>query len=147
MTLKTQHIFHLSSDDSKKSHANNSNHDFIVELGQNLSLKGNWSVEITEFRCMLTNSSVTKNIHIYCDLCEHSYCGGRYSPILRRIPVAKAKRIEKAFIQTYPLKVITTQLQCIQFFITGDDNKQVSFTKEPVRLTLRLLNHDTNVCT
>ncbi len=138
MTSVKQHMLFLSSADSHKHYANNTKNEFLIELGQMYDLKGTWTVELMEIQCSLASKDTSKYIYVLTDLCENSYIKDKHLPILRRIPLTNDKRIEKTFIQPYAVKVVHSQIQRLRVYITNEHNKPISFSSEPLYLTLRL---------
>ena len=138
MSAIKQHMLFLCSNDSAKLYLNNSKNDFIIELGETYELNGTWTVELMDIQCSLANNTISKHMYVFTDLCEHSYVNDKHLPILRRIPLLKKKNIDKSFAQPYAVKVAHSQIQRIRVYIMDEKNKPVSFSSEPVYLTLRL---------
>ncbi len=140
MTSTKQHMLFLCSTDSSKLYPNNTSNDFIVELGQTYELNGEWTVELTELRCSLDNTK-TKQLYVYSDLCDSSYVKNKHLPLLGNIPVTSPKKTVEQFVNPYAIKVVHTQLQRLRIYIKDESDTPVSFSKEPLYLTLRLKKH------
>lgn len=48
-------------------------------------MKGDWTVELTEFRNSKLIKTTDQEIFVYCSVCDDSIVGGSQKPLLRRI--------------------------------------------------------------
>lgn len=71
--------------DSSTVHSDNKPQDFRVRLPRPLPMKGDWTVELTEFRNSKLIKTTDQEIFVYCSVCDDSIVGGSQKPLLRRI--------------------------------------------------------------
>ena len=120
----------------------NSNNTFTIELGQSYDLDGHWTIELLEFKCLFGDVKPDM-LHVHCDICEESLAVNQHVPLLRviSIPRTKYKRFETSFNVPFAIKVMVSKLQRLKIYITDGKGQLVSFTKEPVYMTVRIKQH------
>ncbi len=134
------YYLHLSSEDSKASHPENSAYDFTVEIPRPLYLDGIWECGLVEI--VFPNDIEANTIHVCCDLIEDSYVSDTFHPVLRAVS-NKTKTLERRTIFTtfaYPhyISVKTDSFQRVRIFIRGDNLKHLDSGSDSVNCTLHL---------
>lgn len=129
-----EHFLFLSSRDSLKYHPSNNPIDFIIELNQNIELKGEWKIALLDLTC---ESDSREHLTICCDLCTPSWVDNQYLPVLRSFPVSKGRVVVRFGFPFY-IKTHSISVKRFRIYIIGESNSFTSLTKEPLRCTLHL---------
>ncbi len=128
------YYLHLSSEDSKASHPENSAYDFTVEIPRPLYLDGIWECGLAEI--VFPNDVETNTVHVCCDLIEDSYVCDTFYPILRT--VFNTTREYRTTLAYQYVKVKTDSFQRVRIFIRGDNLKHLDSGSDSVNCTLHL---------
>ena len=89
---------YISNRDSEDSFLSNKPDNFMVSLGQDYCLKGNWKVAVTEITVKLNfENPAPEQLCILLNICEPSFVAGHYKQIVRRLNIVE----ENVFHSTY----------------------------------------------
>lgn len=120
----------LSSADSVNKFPGNRADDFRVYLPKPLSLRGRYTVTLTE----LTLPTFDHGGLLICsDICQNSFVGERESPLLRRIPPGLNGG---EFVNHYEIPLRIQQFQVIHVYLKGSDGLPLFIPEGKTILTL-----------
>ena len=74
--------FFISSRDSLSFYPDNTGYNFTVELPERLNLKGDWEIVLCDF---YHAQDVNEILYVFYDLCDYSYIGNSFEPIIRKL--------------------------------------------------------------
>lgn len=131
--------FVFNSSDSKE-YFPNTPYRFRVKLSHRLQLDGLWMLALAELRFgKLDLSNINNfNIDVMCNLCNSSYVGDDFIPLLRRVDLRDGPNYQ--FNQLFFVPVIVKDVSTVEIYIKCTQGTPQSFLKEDVNLTL-LLRH------
>lgn len=124
----------LKSSDSASTHSDNKPWDFRVHLPRSLPLTGEWSVELTEF-CNDKIGRATKEIFVYCSICDDTIIGERQGPLLRRIYLMTNSK-NQIFLRPYRILLRTNDLTDLHIYIKDQNAGDASFLAGETTVTL-----------
>ncbi len=168
MESKQQHILYLSANDSREIfRRQNTNAEFVVDLGKPLELRGIWRIQLLSFRCDAVQSD-NRNIFVCCDLCESSFVRDKYLPVLTNIyldgedptievkgadptedvtSIFTGKKIERVFDNPPSFKVIQHCFQRVRVYLRDANLDTPSLLPQRTEVTLRIFKVNENEST
>ena len=75
-------------------------------------------------------------IHVCCDVCQETFIGGKYVPLLRRVFLGENKDSNIIYTSPYYIPLKTDQLQQIYIYITDRDGNLASYLNGPISVTV-----------
>lgn len=147
--MSNQHYLYLSSDDSMNYFPNNSHSDFHVKMINPSIFQCNQLCGIISFQfydsILLDNQTVANNtslnMYVCSDICQQSFVNDNMLPVLTRfnVKVNNDSALKEIMISN-PIYIPIVQFfkQDIHLYIKGDENRSISLTKGPTKLTLHL---------
>lgn len=124
----------LKSTDSSTVHSDNKPQDFRVRLPRPLPLKGDWTVELTEFRNSKLTKTTDQEIFVYCSVCDDSIVGGSQKPLLRRIVLKNNNNV--IFERPYRIPLRIKDFGDIHVYIKDKQDADSSFLTGESTVTL-----------
>lgn len=124
----------LKSTDSSTVHSDNKPQDFRVRLPRPLPLKGDWTVELTEFRNSKLTKTTDQEIFVYCSVCDDSIVGGSQKPLLRRIVLKNNNNV--IFERPYRIPLRINDIGDIHVYIKDMQDADASFLTGESTVTL-----------
>jgi hypothetical protein len=137
--MKNEFYVTVNSLDSLLYYPTNTGHNFRIHLRKQLNLPGKWSVSLSEFQYVKTDKLTGKNFWVMSNLCDESIVGDISIPLLRRIPIKKAKNgvgINHAVINEHFIPIVHDNVDVIHIYIKGDDNRVLSLIETDITCTL-----------
>lgn len=124
----------FKSTDSSTVHSDNKPQDFRVRLPRPLPLKGDWTVELTEFRNSKLTKTTDQEIFVYCSVCDDSIVGGSQKPLLRRIVLKNNNNV--IFERPYRIPLRINDIGDIHVYIKDKQDADASFLVGESTVTL-----------
>lgn len=124
----------LKSTDSSTVHSDNKPQNFRVRLPRPLPLKGDWTVELTEFRNSKLTKTTDQEIFVYCSVCDDSIVGGSQKPLLRRIVLKNNNNV--IFERPYRIPLRINDIGDIHVYIKDKQDADASFLAGESTVTL-----------
>ena len=137
--MKTEFYVTVNSADSLAYYPSNTGNNFRLHLRKQLNLPGKWSVSLSEFQYIKTEKLSGRNFWVLSNLCDESIVGDLSIPLLRRIPIKKAKNgvgINHTFSTEHFIPIVHDNVDVIHIYIRGDDNKTLSLIDTGITCTL-----------
>jgi hypothetical protein len=124
----------LRSSDSNTLYPSNEPFDFRVVLPKWLVFEGQWTIELSEFYATNISKTKTKELFIYCDICDTSVVGKQYRTLLRHVVLESNKN--QIFMRPYPVPLRIQEFENIRFDLRDKDDNPATFLSGEVILTL-----------
>ena len=122
----------LSSANSIETYPNNHALDFTVTLPQPIDLtEGLWVCALLDID-MLADKTAVEEIRVYCDICQYSFVGDSFQPILHL-----ANSFSPVMIPI-DIPVRTKSVSQIRVYLKVITKPQSSFDPQSSRCTLRI---------
>jgi len=128
---------YLTSDDSIHLFPDNKPSEFTVNLGRNITLKGNWTCALKEITYHV-HQDLPETVYILCNKCEPSYVRNTYLPILRRLhfPLVEEGMYTDTLYEPFYMKVIDSNISNLTISIRGQDDSDVKFDYHSIKCVL-----------
>lgn len=128
-------ILYLTSNDSNVCFSDNKPWRFKIHLNSPLVFHGKWEVALLEFVAH-GSKATNKNLDIFCNICEESIVKGEKRHILRRITFDCNRQWNACFYTPIYLNLILKEMCEFEIYIKDLNDRDATFLKEPVLLTL-----------
>ena len=118
--MKNEFYVTVNSADSLAYYPSNTGNNFRIHLRKQLNLPGKWSVSLSEFQYIKTDKLSGKNFWVMSNLCDESIVGDLSIPLLRRIPIKKAKNgvgINHTISNEYFIPIVHDNVDVIHIYI------------------------------
>ena len=125
---------YLSSVDSLQHFPNNSLSDFTIHLPTEYRFDGTWTCALRAIKCETT---ISKDLYVFCDIVEDSYVRDRKMPILQYIPGEKGI-ISKDYDSSVCPALTRTSLNTLRVYIRDYKMNEPALIGESTTCTLHL---------
>ena len=132
--MENHFYVHVSSSAKTAFFDHNKGYDFLLELSENIILKGKWSCALFEMKINIQSSHV---YYLCADICEPSIVDNKYIPLLRQISRKVANN--STFSQLQYIPIVKTEFNTIRVYIVDTAGQPTSVIPGPLHCTLQFI--------
>jgi len=121
------------SDQNPDFFPDNTPYGFKVKLPQVMTLRGDWTVALTEIT-FREDREREDSLYIYTSICSESFINGESAPLLRRVVSNNKGNI--LFTPSYYIPVIKSEISEIEFTLKNEQGYVANHITNPVSIVL-----------